>query len=61
MPPSFMLGGRVDRLFALQLRGLEDTVSLIVTLEANSLLLVSFEVLRIQSSSDGVEINLANV
>jgi hypothetical protein len=42
MPPSFLIFGRVDRLLALELRAFEDTVSLLVALEANSLLLVSF-------------------
>jgi hypothetical protein len=32
MPPSFMLDGRVDRLFALQLGALEDMVPLLVAL-----------------------------
>jgi hypothetical protein len=47
MPSSFlMLVGCVDRLLALQLRALEDTVSLLVALESESLLLVSLTLLR---------------
>jgi hypothetical protein len=46
MSPSFLIGRRVDRLFALNLRALEDTVPLFVALEAKSLLLVLFTLLR---------------
>jgi hypothetical protein len=42
MPPSFLLSGRVDQVLALQLWALEDMMTLIVKLEAKSLLLVSF-------------------
>jgi hypothetical protein len=61
MPPSFLLVGCVDRLFAVQLRALEDTVSLLVALEAKPLLFVSFTLMRGQSYNDGVDINSASV
>jgi hypothetical protein len=47
MPPSFiMFFGRVDRLLDLQLKVVEDTMPLLVTLEKKSLLLVSFTLLN---------------
>jgi hypothetical protein len=61
MPPLFLLVGRVDWLYALQLGALDDTVSLLVELEAKSLLLLSLALLRSQSSNDGVEINSVKV
>jgi hypothetical protein len=61
MPPPFLLVGRVDRPFALQLQAFKDTVSLLVALEAKSLLLVSLTLLRSQSSTDGVGSNSASV
>jgi hypothetical protein len=61
MIPPLLLVGRVDRLLALQLRALKDMVPLLMALEAKSLLLVSFTLLRGQSSGDGVDINSANV
>jgi hypothetical protein len=59
---------RVHRFFALQLRVLEDTMALFVTLtlllvpligESNSLFLVTLTLLSIRSSSDGSEIQSA--
>jgi hypothetical protein len=61
MPPSFQIFGRVDRLFALELRELEDTVTFLVALGAKSLLLVSSTLMMSQNSSDSVEINMASV
>jgi hypothetical protein len=61
MPPSLVLVGRVDRLFALYLRALEGTASLLVALEAKFLLLVPFTLMRSQSSSDDVEISSSSV
>jgi hypothetical protein len=46
LPPSFLLVWRVEWLLALQLWALEDTVPLIVALEAKFLLLVSLTLLR---------------
>jgi hypothetical protein len=59
MPPLCLLDGLVDWLLALQVLVCEDTVSRLVALEVKSLLLVSFTLLRGQSSIDGVEINSA--
>jgi hypothetical protein len=62
MRPSFLLRGRVDRLLVCQLRALKDTMTLLVTFEANSLLVVSCTLLSSQSSSDGTdEIHSTNV
>jgi hypothetical protein len=46
MSPSFVPPRRVDKLLALQLRVLEDAVSLVVTLEAKTLLMVSLTLLK---------------
>jgi hypothetical protein len=46
MPPSFSLGWCVDRFLALQLRAFDDTVSLLVALEAKSILFASLALLR---------------
>jgi hypothetical protein len=61
MPPSLLLVGRVERLLTFQLLALEDTVPILVALEGKSLLLVSFTLMRGQSSTDGVEISSAIV
>jgi hypothetical protein len=50
MPPSLLLAGRVDRLLALQLGALKDTLSPLVTLEAQFFLLASLTLTRCQSS-----------
>jgi hypothetical protein len=55
IPTYFLLVRRVDRLFALQLRALEDTMPLLVALKAKSLPLVSLTLMRGQRASDGVE------
>jgi hypothetical protein len=60
MPPLFLLGWCVDRLLALQLRAWEDTVSLLVALEAKSLLMVPLALQKGESSNDGIEINSTN-
>jgi hypothetical protein len=52
--PSFLLVGHVNRLLALQLREFVYTVSLLVTLEPKSLLLVSSMLMRSKNFIDGV-------
>jgi hypothetical protein len=59
MSPSFLLG-RVDQLLALQFWAVEDTMLLIVTLEAKLMLLVSFKLMSSKSSNDDAEINSAS-
>jgi hypothetical protein len=55
-----MLVRRVDRLFAVSLRAMEDMVTFLVALEAKSLFVVSFAFVRGKTSRDGVEINSAS-
>jgi hypothetical protein len=61
MPSLFLLARCVERLVALKLRELEDTMSLLVAIEAKSLVLVSLTLLSNYSSNDGGEINSGSV
>jgi hypothetical protein len=58
---SFLHVGGVDWCLVGKLRALEDTVPLLVALEAKSLLMESFTLMRIQSPSDGIKVNSARV
>jgi hypothetical protein len=61
MPPSFLRVRRVVLPLALQLRALEDTMTLLVALVKESLLLVTLQRLGSESSNDGAEVNSARV
>jgi hypothetical protein len=61
MQPSLLLRRSTHRLIAFQLRALEKTVSLLVTLEAKSHFNMTLTLLMGQSSGDGREVNSASV
>jgi hypothetical protein len=57
MPSSLLLRRNTHRLLAFKLWALEHTASLLVALEAWSLLNVAFTLLKGQGSSDGANVN----
>jgi hypothetical protein len=61
MLPSMLLRKSTHPILASKLRALEKTVSLLVAIEAKSLLNVALTLLWGQSSNDGAKVNLGNV
>jgi hypothetical protein len=57
---NLLLFRRVDRLLALYLRAVVDTVPLLVVLEAKSLMLLSLTLKRGKSTCDDAEIRLVS-
>jgi hypothetical protein len=61
LPPSSFLRRSTHRLLAFKLRALEKTVSLLMALEAESLLDMALALLISQRSIDGTQVNSASV